>query len=88
MTLDEAIKHANDVAFLQDLQGCKECAAEHLQLALWLEELKRYRKAWQKVKDELKDEITGLDKDLESDCTIKWCLDVIDRLLGEAGESE
>lgn len=40
MTLDEAIQHCYDVAN----KGCDECAEEHLQLAKWLEELKRHRK--------------------------------------------
>ena len=31
------------------------------------------------IKDELKEDITGLDKDLEKDCTIRWACDVIDR---------
>lgn len=39
MNLDEAIKHAKEVATSQ----CSECADEHKQLAEWLEELKRYK---------------------------------------------
>lgn len=39
MTLDEAIAHCYEVA-----GGCDACAAEHLQLAHWLEELKHLRK--------------------------------------------
>ena len=51
MTLDEAIKHAEEVAeqnewfeknYLESIQ-CKECAEEHRQLAEWLKELKEYR---------------------------------------------
>lgn len=51
MTLDEAIKHAEEVAernewfaknCLESMQ-CRECAEEHRQLAEWLKELKRYR---------------------------------------------
>lgn len=38
MTLDEAIKHAEDVA-----SECSACAEEHKQLALWLRELKTLR---------------------------------------------
>ena len=37
MTLDEAIVHAREVAAQL---GCCECAAEHIQLAEWLEELR------------------------------------------------
>ena len=58
MTLDEAIKHAEEVAEekkaqaweaqLQEEYGkvksCKECAEEHRQLAEWLKELKELRK--------------------------------------------
>lgn len=39
MTLDEAIKHAQEKA-----QGCSSCADEHRQLAEWLIELQEYRK--------------------------------------------
>ena len=83
MTIDEAIKHANHIAVLQDLQGCKECAADHLELALWLEELKRHREAWQKVKEELKNEMTGLDMFVEKKRTIRWVLRVIDNAFGQ-----
>jgi len=51
MTLDEAIKHCNEVA--ERLEGkngyaytdatCEECAKEHRQLAEWLKELKRWK---------------------------------------------
>ena len=43
MTLDEAIQHCYDVVNTNKV--CGECAKEHLQLAKWLEELKRYRKS-------------------------------------------
>lgn len=42
MTLDEAIKHAEEVANDMEL-CCKECAEDHRQLAGWLKELKQYR---------------------------------------------
>lgn len=40
MTLDEAIKHCEEVS-----KECKntECSLDHLQLAAWLKELKEYR---------------------------------------------
>ena len=42
MTLDEAIKHCEDVA--EDRCGCAEdCVEEHRQLAEWLKELKALR---------------------------------------------
>ncbi len=44
MTIEEAIKHCKEVAAGKTVQGnCPECAAEHEQLAEWLEELARYR---------------------------------------------
>lgn len=51
MTLDEAIKHAEEIAELNEwfdkncLKSiqCKECADEHRQLAEWLKELKQLR---------------------------------------------
>ena len=45
MTLDEAIHHCYEQAkaLSDDNKSC-ECAKEHIQLAMWLEELKRLRK--------------------------------------------
>ena len=54
MTLDEAIKHAKEVAeenreeacftsIPWHAKDCEKCAEEHEQLARWLEELKQYR---------------------------------------------
>lgn len=55
MTLDEAIKHCEEVAENQEWLSesyddesmgaklCKECASEHRQLAEWLKDLKEYR---------------------------------------------
>ena len=61
LTLDEAIKHAKEVADMNynDAEkfdsndsvenymkaNCMECAEEHMQLAEWLEELKSYKDA-------------------------------------------
>ena len=44
MTLNEAIKHCEEVAHSYDdtVPDCK-CAADHRQLAEWLKELKRYK---------------------------------------------
>ena len=42
MTIDEAIRHCEDVA--NDKCGCAEdCVSEHRQLAEWLRELQRYQ---------------------------------------------
>ena len=47
MTLDEAIAHAKDVGAKMILQcDTHLCGEEHLQLAKWLEELKKYRKIY------------------------------------------
>jgi len=45
MTLEEAIKHAEEVADLCEYVACQEgkCAEEHRQLAEWLKELKQLR---------------------------------------------
>ena len=58
MTLDEAIKHCEEVAeqkkesiaeyeqnpihYEKEIRYCKECASEHRQLAEWLRKLKAY----------------------------------------------
>ena len=42
VTLDEAIKHCEEK--VRDESICKECRADHKQLAAWLVELKRLRK--------------------------------------------
>ena len=47
MTIDEAIRHAEDKA--REL-GCTECAQGHRQLAAWLRELK-FRRAHQAALD-------------------------------------
>ena len=58
MTIDEAIKHAEEVAeenqaivdsfdfYGENMAKCKKCAKEHRQLAEWLKELKMFRKAF------------------------------------------
>lgn len=55
MTLDEAIKHCEEVAeenqaivdscdyYGENMAKCEECAKEHRQLARWLKELKQLR---------------------------------------------
>lgn len=42
MTIDEAIKHAREVAECRE-DMCDSCRKEHQQLADWLEELKLYK---------------------------------------------
>ena len=73
MTLEEAIKHCEEIAELKYDEGnearlqeqdkyaneCIDCAAEHRQLAEWLKELKKYRKknGWIPCSDRLPDPI-------------------------------
>lgn len=64
MTLDEAIRHCEEVAeseeqkykewkgdysHLKKIDSCLECAKEHRQLAEWLRELKAYREAREEI---------------------------------------
>jgi uncharacterized protein YhaN len=88
MTIDEAIKHCNEVAdenetkaqkigvhFLgtakdKEATECRECAADHRQLAEWLTELKEARKLLTAAKDYFlvhRDEYRG-DKNVDSKC--------------------
>ena len=73
MDIDEAIKHAEEVAEQNEKQAeifnnprysnygkaeeCAECAAEHRQLAEWLKELKQRRQAIEDIKAEIEIEI-------------------------------
>ena len=71
MTLDEAIKHAEEVAVWHEAEAnkyesngyegyvqsqCLENADEHRQLAKWLKELQAHRYAWAKLREDIKDE--------------------------------
>lgn len=102
MTIEEAIKHAEEVAKdkadlactlwnSKEKARCEECAEEHRQLALWLEELKRYREALQKVIDEIKKEKEDAMFEPNSDFydgvfyALGFTLGVIDKELGEVG---
>lgn len=52
MTIEQAIKHAREVAEeRKDL--CEDCRGEHLQLALWLEELKSYKDENERLTEEI-----------------------------------
>ena len=69
MTIDEAIKHCEEVAEDRkeaavewELEGepeisikCLECASEHRQLAGWLKELKKYREILDNAEKTIKD---------------------------------
>ncbi len=64
MTIDEAIKHCEEVAEKQErassfwqkggktYKNCLECAKEHRQLATWLRELKAYKDKYKEGKEE------------------------------------
>ena len=73
MTLDEAIKHAEEVSMdninranilwdSKEKARCEDCAEEHRQLAEWLKELKRQREALEKVKTEIVERTKRLDE--------------------------
>ena len=51
MTLDEAIKHCEEVAEKDCI--CEECASEHRQLAEWLKELQNYQTAREEINQEI-----------------------------------
>lgn len=91
MTLEEGIIHTEDVARMNheaakhltdehptQAEKCEACAEEHQQLAEWLKELKAYRKAWDKVKEELKDKATFDNVD-----DLVLCMRIIDKHLQE-----
>lgn len=83
-TLDEAIKHClEEAGELQkradsaelidildglDVEACKECAAQHRQLAEWLKELKDLRKINDKIYDVLA-------KQFGSPCNLGYAVD-------------
>ena len=82
MTLDEAIRHCEEVAEEKEQEAkeahvlsgmdCMECAEEHRQLAEWLKELKTYRGI-----------LANADKIIESEygCVIiEGYADVIDKM--------
>ena len=78
MDLDEAIQHCKEQVQEQAKRGCYSCAEKHQQLAEWLKELKAYRKAWDKVKEELKDKATFDNVD-----DLVLCMRIIDKHLQE-----
>lgn len=90
MTLDEAIKHCEEV-MIENLEktkdrnasgpiaiSCGECADNHRQLAEWLKELKRHREAWNKLKDDVVAYRNNFDY-----CTAMHFLNIIDTRLSE-----
>lgn len=61
MTIDEAIKHAREVAEEQR-ERCEQCAKDHEQLVEWLEELKDLRQAVDEFKKDIINKINFEDK--------------------------
>jgi len=85
MTLDEAIKHAEEVANREreDWVYCIKCAEEHKQLVGWLKELKTYKEQKPKTGHWIncdpicpccgEDKFKDLDADIWSDWKPKYC---------------
>ena len=100
MTLDEAIKHCEEVAKSKTKQvengdwekgssterACIECANEHLQLANWLKELKAYRDARAEINQALNDDARGEQNDYERGrkSGIFLCESIISVKIGES----
>ena len=89
MTLDEAIKHAEEVAEEKESEGkllcqsesasigCLTCAEEHKQLAEWLKELKQLRE--QKDEDLIAeiDKLPRIKVGNSNSPTVKYCIDEV-----------
>lgn len=71
MEIDEAIKHAEQVAELNEAE-CFECAEEHRQLAKWLKELKALREQKRPRGEWIEDLASFGYVDLE--CSVCGCL--------------
>lgn len=100
LSLDEAIRHAEEVAkeneeialytpvemILPDrsIEECEKCAAEHRQLAEWLKELKLYKSAVEAIREEIK-ETAENDPDIAWGNGLLTALDIIDRYKGVLG---
>ena len=96
MTLDEAIKHAEEVAEEKEKEGkllyeseaaiigCLKCAGEHRQLAEWLKDYKRLLEQ-ESVLDKIRAEIKVMSSDIE---TIADVLTIIDKYKAESEDKE
>lgn len=82
MTLEQAIKIIRKLFNAQGIDALTREELNALTMAI------RSLEAWQKVREELKEEMTGLDMFVEKEHTIRWCLHVIDNALGEVGEQD
>lgn len=83
MSLEEAIKHCEEVAqgneqmatydllcTEQQKNDCLECASEHRQLAEWLRELKAYREKTEHIISELEERARQLDVESEQEWVV------------------
>jgi predicted RNase H-like nuclease (RuvC/YqgF family) len=83
LSLDEAIKHCEEVAEEQEKKArkkndgtmstrikCEECAKEHRQLAEWLRELKKYKIKFEYIISQLEERARQLEYILEQN---SWC---------------
>ena len=117
LTLDEAIKHCLEVAEQNDTQAekwreeggeewgkttaCRECAAEHRQLAEWLKELKEAKRLLKAAVEDIHKKCScecshykGRDCDIcekHGNCSyadsFKWCkADIALKLIGETND--
>ena len=80
MTIEQTVEIIRGLFNEQGIDALTKEELSALTLAI------RSLKAWQKVREELKEEMTGLDMFIEKEHTIRWCLHVIDNALREVGE--
>lgn len=96
MTLDEAIKHCEEVAeeyqatidsldiVGKGLDECEECAKEHRQLAEWLRELKAYKEAYVEIKNKTESGYFGFDDYEEAEANgYRKAIKIIDKRIEE-----
>ena len=99
MTLDEAIKRAEEVAIdkadlactlwnSKEKVRCEECAEEHRQLAEWLKELKRHRKTWLSIEDAIESAIDDQNMRGEDTELLEWVSYIIDKAVKGIGEQD
>ena len=95
MTLDEAIKHAEEVAeqnewfeknYLEN-KGCKECAEEHRQLAEWLKDYKRLLEQ-EPVLDKIRAEINSPNRGTCDYFIVDRIEEIIDKYKASPAEAE
>ena len=84
MTLDEAIKHCEDVVGANEVLGDAECAADHRQLAEWLKELKEAKRLLKLAVEDIESLKPYLAEPYCRLCSDKWrYADEAKKLLGE-----